>query len=137
MDLEQRETRSIASASGFAGSTSTCICYYHNECTKVSHSSSYPITSSTSIIVGFTDPSRRCCRGCISDPRTNSKCNSNSGINHSLAIPSESTLGKPTSCFSEFPASKSYSSLSITTSWHEFPTFLGFPSFSIARYKSI
>ena len=141
MDPKQRETCSIASTSCHAGSAaaSTSICHYLNECTNISHSSSYPITiaSSTSFLVGFTNSSCRCSRGCISDSRTNPKCNSNSGINYSIAIRSDSTLGKPTCCFSELSASKSCWSLSITTSKHEFSSFLGFSSLSTNRYKSI
>ena len=146
MDLEQRETCSIASTSRLAGSAaaSTSICHYLNQCTNISHSSSYSITSRPSFLVGFTDSSCRCCRGGITDPRTNPKCNSNSGINYPHAIPhraSDSTLGKPTSCFPEFSAySKSCWSLSITTSgsWHEFSTFHGFSSPTSAdRFESI
>jgi hypothetical protein len=139
MDLEQRETCSVASTPHLAGSAaaaSTSICYHLNKCT-VPHPSSYPIISSTSFLVGFTDSSCRCCRSGISDPRTNPKCNSNSGINYSIAIHSDSTLGKPTCRFSEFSPSKSCWSLPITTPSHEFSTFLGFPSFSTDRCKSI
>ena len=141
MDLEQGETCSITSTSRrarTAAAAPTSLCYYFNECTNISPSSSYSITSSTSsFLVRFADSSCRCCRGCITDPRTNPKRNSNSGINYTYAIPSDSTLGKPTSCFSEFPASKSCWSLSITASWHEFSTFHGFSPFSIDCYKSI
>ena len=146
MDLEQREACSITSTSRLAGTASaaasTSVCYYFNECTNISHSSSYSITCSTpSFLVGIADSSRRCCRGCITDPRTNPKRNSNSGINYTYAIPSDSTLGKPTSCFPEFSAySKSCWSLSITTSgsWHEFSTFHGFSSPTSAdRFESI
>lgn len=141
MDSKQRETCSIASTSYHAGSAaaSTSICHYLNECTNISHSASYSIsiTSSTSFLVGFTDSSCGCSRGCISDSRTNPKCNSNSGINYSITIHSDSTLGKPTCCFSEFSASKSRWNLSITAPWHEFSTFVGFSSLSTNRYKSI